>query len=66
MKAVRGRLFDEGLVQPWFDVCKSYESTLFPAEQMRWLATPEARWVRPKVSLDEHLAAERERSGKRA
>jgi hypothetical protein len=53
-------------VMPWPDFRKSYDFQLLPAEHMRWLATPEARRARPKVSLDEYLAAERQRSGKRA
>ena len=46
--------------RPWpHDFMKGYDFQLFPAEHMRWLATPEARWARPKVSLDEFLAAAR-------
>src|SRR5215510_1164805 len=56
-RAVRQRMRDEGLSQPWFDVRKSYDFPLFPPEQLRWLPTLEARWARPAISLEAFCAA---------
>ena len=64
LKAVRERLREAGLWQPWFDVCKNYDfPPLFPPEQMRWLATPEARWARPALSLEAYLRGQKQKGG---
>lgn len=37
---------------------------LFPPAQMRWLATPEARWTRPAISLEAYLRGQKQKGGR--